>query len=63
MTTDAIFEEHGSDWLHQVSAVGTAQWLQHDQTLPSLQRVWLARLLNTHPHMHTVSEKQQTEDG
>ena len=34
MTTDAIYEEHSSDWSHQVSAVGTTQWLQHDQTLP-----------------------------
>ena len=34
MTTDAIYEERGSDWSHQVSAVGTTQWLQHDQTLP-----------------------------
>ena len=31
---DAIYEEHGSDWSHQVSAVVTTQWLQHDQTLP-----------------------------
>ena len=31
---DAIFKEHGSDWSHQVSAVGTARWLQRDQTLP-----------------------------
>ena len=34
MTTDAIYEEHGSDWSHQVSAVLTTQWLQRDQTLP-----------------------------
>ena len=34
MTTDAIYEEHGSDWSHRVSAVGTTQWLQCDQTLP-----------------------------
>ena len=34
MTTDAIYEERGSDWSHQVSAVGTTQWLQRDQTLP-----------------------------
>jgi len=34
MTTDAIYEEHGSDWSYQVSAVGTTQWLQLDQTLP-----------------------------
>ena len=34
MTTNAIYEEHGSDWSHQVSAVGTTRWLQHDQTLP-----------------------------
>jgi len=34
MTTGAIFEEHESDWSHQVSAVGTTQWLEHDQTLP-----------------------------
>ena len=34
MTTDAIYEERGSDWSHQVSAVGTTRWLQHDQTLP-----------------------------
>ena len=33
MTTDAIYKEHGSDWSHQVSAVGTTRWLQHDQTL------------------------------
>ena len=34
MTTDAIYEERGSDWSHQVSAVGTTRWLQRDQTLP-----------------------------
>ena len=34
MTTDAIYEECGSDWSHQVSAVGTTRWLQRDQTLP-----------------------------
>ena len=34
MTTDAIYEEHGSDWSHQVSAMGTTRWLQGDQTLP-----------------------------
>ena len=34
MTTDVIYEEHGSDWSHQVSAVATARWLQRDQTLP-----------------------------
>ena len=33
MTTDAICEERGSDWSHQVSAMGTTQWLQCDQTL------------------------------
>ena len=31
---DAIYEERGSDWSHQVSVVATTQWLQHDQTLP-----------------------------
>ena len=30
---DVIYEEHGSDWSHQVSAVGTTRWLQRDQTL------------------------------
>ena len=34
MTTDAIYEERGSDWSHQVSAVDTTRWLQHNQTLP-----------------------------
>ena len=34
MTMDLIYEERGSDWSHQVSAVGTTRWLQHDQTLP-----------------------------
>ena len=32
MTMDAIYEEHGSDWSHQVSAVGTTQWLQRDHS-------------------------------
>ena len=50
-------------WSHQVSAVETARWLQRDQTLPSLRRVWLIETPTTHPHMHTVSEKQHTEDG
>ena len=31
---DAIYEERGSDWSHQVSAMVTTQWLQCDQTLP-----------------------------
>ena len=31
---DVIYEERGSDWSHQVSAVVTTQWLQRDQTLP-----------------------------
>ena len=47
MTTDAIYEERGSDWSQQVSVVATTQWLQHDQTL-SLQRVWLASLAASH---------------
>ena len=34
MTMDAIYEEHGSDWSHQVSAVATTPWLQRDKTLP-----------------------------
>ena len=34
MTTDAIYEECGSDWSRQVSVVATTQWLQRDQTLP-----------------------------
>ena len=34
MTTDAIYEELGSDWSHQVSVVLTTRWLQRDQTLP-----------------------------
>ena len=28
------YEEHRSDWSHQVSAVATTRGLQHDQTLP-----------------------------
>ena len=31
---DAIYEERGSDWSNQVSAVVTTRWLQRDQTLP-----------------------------
>ena len=34
MTTDAIYEEHRSDWSNQVSVVVTTRWLQRDQTLP-----------------------------
>ena len=34
MTTDAIYEERGSDWSQQVSVVATTRWLQRDQTLP-----------------------------
>jgi len=34
MTTDAIYEERGSDWSQQGLVVGTTQWLQRDQTLP-----------------------------
>ena len=34
MTTNAICEERGSDWSHQVSVVATTRWLQCDQTLP-----------------------------
>ena len=37
------YEERGSDWSHQVSAVATTRWLQRDQIL-SLRRVRLARL-------------------
>ena len=43
MTTDAIYEEHRSDWSHQFFAMATNRRLQCDQTL-SLRRVWLARL-------------------
>ena len=32
MTTDAIFEERGSEWLPQVSAMGTTRQLLCDQT-------------------------------
>ena len=34
MTTDAIYEERGFDWSHQVSAMGTTWWLHCDQTHP-----------------------------
>ena len=34
MTTNVLYEERKSDWLHQVSAVATTRWLQRDQTLP-----------------------------
>jgi len=43
MTTDTTYEERRSDWLHQVSAVGTTQWLQCADP-SSVRRVWLARL-------------------
>ena len=33
MTTDTIYEKRRLDWSHQVSAMGTTRWLQHDQTL------------------------------
>ena len=36
MATDAIFEERGSHWWQQISAVVTTWWSQHDQTLPVL---------------------------
>ena len=35
MTTDAIYEERGSDWSRQVSVVATTRWMQRDQTLAS----------------------------
>ena len=50
MTTDTIYEERVSDWSHQVSAVVTTRWLQHDQTLPlsekgvACEARWFARL-------------------
>ena len=34
MTMDVIYEERGSDWSHQVSAMETTRWLHRDQTLP-----------------------------
>ena len=34
ITTDAIYEERGSDWSHHVSAVATIWLLQCDQTPP-----------------------------
>ena len=34
MTMDAMYKERGSDWSHQVSAVGTTHCSQRDQTLP-----------------------------
>ena len=41
MTMDAIYEEQGSDWSHQVPAMATAC----SMTRPfSLRRVWLVRL-------------------
>ena len=33
MTADAIYEERGSHWSQQVSAVASTWWLQRDQTL------------------------------
>jgi len=30
MTTNAIIEERGSDWSHQVSTLATTRWLQRD---------------------------------
>ena len=60
MTTNVIYEEHGSDWSHQVSAVGTTRWLQRDQILPlsCKLRVWLTRL-----HAWQVSSLKMTHDG
>ena len=34
MTADAIYKKHRSNWSHQVSVMGTTQWLQRGQTLP-----------------------------
>ena len=61
MTMDAICEERGSDWSHQVSVVATAQWLQCDQTLPlSVKDVACESMSDvktspfpSHTHMHT----------
>ena len=44
---DAIYEEHGSDWSHQVFALATTQWLQRDQTLPLSAR---GVACETNPH-------------
>ena len=33
MTTDAIYEERGSDWSHQVSVVGTTRRLQRAKVM------------------------------
>ena len=46
----AIYEERGSDWSRQVSAMVTTRWLQCDQTLPlcegyGLQDYFTSRLL------------------
>jgi len=43
MTTDAIYEEWGSHWLQQVSAVATTQWLQHDHADPAKGVAWETR--------------------
>ena len=34
MAMDAIYEERGSDWSLQVSALATTQWLQCDKMFP-----------------------------
>ena len=57
MTTDATYEERGSDWSRQVSAVVTIQLLQHNQTLSLCEgcglrdyvRVWLHGTIPNQP--------------
>jgi len=50
MTTDAIYEERESDWSHQVSVVGTTQWLQRDQTLPLSAKGVACETIAVHDH-------------
>ena len=66
MKTDTIYEERGSDWSRQVSAVATTWWLQHDQTLP-LSAKGVARETRCHPtqmhitgisHLSTYMQRQ-----
>ena len=42
MTTDAIYEERGSDWSYQVSVVRQLDGYSVTRPFLSLRRVWLA---------------------
>ena len=64
---DVSYEQHRSDWSHQVSAMVTMHWLQCDQTLPLHIKAHMARPYPEEgsgpmPNMHLYLRNQHADN-